>query len=119
VRAHCYSKALQIGRPLKPQEGEQGNHLCNNPWCINPDHIDVGDNDRNQEQKRLQGRAKGGIAVMFKLTPAQITEILTSEVSQRELARRFGVTPQAASLGIQPGMTGREAVERMLEAESK
>src|SRR5215471_18929775 len=28
-----------------------------------------------------------------------------------------GVTPQAASLGIQPGMTGREAVERMLGAE--
>lgn len=31
-------------------------------------------------------------------------------------ARIVGVTPQAAALGITPGMTGREAVERMLRA---
>src|SRR5881275_1079985 len=31
-------------------------------------------------------------------------------------ARIVGVTPKAASLGIQPGMTGREAVELMLKA---
>ena len=34
-------------------------------------------------------------------------------------AKIVGVTPQAASLGIQPGMTGREAVEKLLQAESK
>jgi catechol 2,3-dioxygenase-like lactoylglutathione lyase family enzyme/uncharacterized protein YunC (DUF1805 family) len=32
-------------------------------------------------------------------------------------ARIVGVTPQAATLGIRVGMTGREAVERMLQAE--
>jgi uncharacterized protein YunC (DUF1805 family) len=31
-------------------------------------------------------------------------------------AKIVGCTPQAASLGIQPGMTGREAVEKMLAA---
>ena len=31
-------------------------------------------------------------------------------------AKIVGVTPQAAALGIQPGMTGREAVELMLKA---
>src|ERR1700752_4277154 len=31
-------------------------------------------------------------------------------------ARIVGLTPQAAAYGIQPGMTGREAVERMLQA---
>jgi catechol 2,3-dioxygenase-like lactoylglutathione lyase family enzyme/uncharacterized protein YunC (DUF1805 family) len=31
-------------------------------------------------------------------------------------ARIVGVTPRAASYGIHPGMTGREAVERMLQA---
>ena len=31
-------------------------------------------------------------------------------------ARIVGVTPQAAALGIAAGMTGREAVERMLRA---
>src|SRR5688572_2022556 len=31
-------------------------------------------------------------------------------------AKIVGVTPQAAALGIQPGMTGREAVELMLVA---
>src|SRR5215471_13802510 len=31
-------------------------------------------------------------------------------------AKIVGVTPQAAALGIKPGMTGREAVERMLRA---
>ena len=34
-------------------------------------------------------------------------------------ARIVGVTPQAESLGVRPGMTGREAVERMLKAASK
>jgi uncharacterized protein YunC (DUF1805 family) len=34
-------------------------------------------------------------------------------------ARIVGVTPQAASIGIQPGMTGREAVEKMLLAENR
>src|SRR5436305_2967897 len=33
-------------------------------------------------------------------------------------ARIVGVTPQAAALGIQPGMTGRDAAELMLKAES-
>lgn len=32
-------------------------------------------------------------------------------------AKIVGVTPQAAALGIQPGMTGREAVELMLRSE--
>lgn len=32
-------------------------------------------------------------------------------------AKIVGVTPQAASLGIQTGMTGREAVEKLLQAE--
>lgn len=31
-------------------------------------------------------------------------------------AKIVGVTPQAEALGIRPGMTGREAVERMLAA---
>jgi uncharacterized protein YunC (DUF1805 family) len=34
-------------------------------------------------------------------------------------ARIVGVTPQAESLGIQTGMTGREAVEKLLLAEKK
>src|SRR5205814_5136480 len=34
-------------------------------------------------------------------------------------AKIVGVTPQAAALGIIAGMTGREAVERMLQAEKK
>jgi catechol 2,3-dioxygenase-like lactoylglutathione lyase family enzyme/uncharacterized protein YunC (DUF1805 family) len=34
-------------------------------------------------------------------------------------ARIVGVTPKAASFGIQVGMTGREAVERMLQAGSQ
>src|SRR5687767_2479652 len=32
-------------------------------------------------------------------------------------AKIVGVTPQAEALGIRPGMTGREAVEKMLAAE--
>jgi uncharacterized protein YunC (DUF1805 family) len=34
-------------------------------------------------------------------------------------AKIVGVTPQAAALGIQPGITGREAVELMLRAEKE
>ena len=34
-------------------------------------------------------------------------------------AKIVGVTPQAESLGIRPGMSGREAVEKMLQAEKE
>jgi uncharacterized protein YunC (DUF1805 family) len=34
-------------------------------------------------------------------------------------ARIVGVTPKAASFGVQAGMTGREAVEKLLQAEKK
>ena len=34
-------------------------------------------------------------------------------------AKIVGLTPKAGSLGIHVGMTGREAVERMLQAESR
>lgn len=73
-------------------------HKCDNPPCVNPDHLEIGtfkDNTRDAlERNRVplgqdQGRAK--------LTNAQAREILSLQgaVSQRELASRFGVSPGA------------------------
>jgi uncharacterized protein YunC (DUF1805 family) len=64
----------------------------------------------------LKTAAEFGQAVAIaKGTPAQPL-VEPEDLLEAEIV---GVTPRAESLGIRAGMTGREAVERMLRATSK
>lgn len=72
-------------------------HRCDNPGCVNPEHLFVGTHDDNMEDKAVKGRVyrpRGEAHAMAKLTAAQVQEIreLRGFLLQREIAERFGVT---------------------------
>lgn len=75
-------------------------HTCDNPACVNPDHLWLGthlDNVKDREEKDRGGSASGEHHGRSKLTEVQVCEIRkryanSSEPSQRKLAREFGVS---------------------------
>lgn len=75
-------------------------HMCDNPSCINPDHLIVGTQRENVMDRESRGRrdVKGEQVGTAKLTEECILAILASEESGAELARRFSVSPSTISL---------------------
>lgn len=69
-------------------------HRCDIPSCVNPEHLFLGTQDDNVRDCVIKGRqARGETQSASKLTAEQVLAIRAIEgVSQRELARRFGVT---------------------------
>lgn len=78
-------------------EGLIVRHKCDNPPCINPDHLKVGTSAENNEDARSRGRIKIGTEVhTAKLTEAEvgfIREELASGETVKGMAHRYGVTP--------------------------
>ena len=52
--ASRYALSLQLGRDLKP--GECALHSCDNPPCVNPDHLHVGTKTLNAQERDERGR---------------------------------------------------------------
>lgn len=81
-------------------------HTCDNPCCVNPDHLFAGSHDDNVADKVRKGRQAKGAALaatlntargerhgMAKLSERQVTEIRASSLPQKTLAAQYGVAP--------------------------
>ena len=72
-------------------------HKCDNPCCINPEHLFVGTRQDNMRDREIKGRNKpqqGEKNGRAKLTQSQIIEIRQSRnfgMSYGQLANNFGV----------------------------
>jgi hypothetical protein len=70
-------------------------HRCDNPRCINPDHLYVGTHQQNVVDRQTRGRqAKGERLGKSTLTPTDIKEIRrlwANGLNQTEIAHRFKV----------------------------
>lgn len=70
-------------------------HRCDNPPCINPDHLFLGTQQDNTDDMLAKGRAARGVVNgRAKLTPVQVEEIREAHASGRgvsDLARHYGV----------------------------
>ena len=96
--AHRVSYMLRHG-PIP--DGAVIRHRCDNPPCINPDHLVCGtqkDNMRDRFERGRANTARGSKIGSAKLTEWQVAEIRTRlalGVARRELARRYGVQGDA------------------------
>ena len=96
---HRAALATKLGRELLP--GEVARHTCDNPRCVNPEHLLVGTKADNNRDMAERGRASSGEhRPNHKLTDALIAEIRTTVIRGHP---EFGVTATAKRLGISKG----------------
>lgn len=92
-RAHRVSYEEHIG-PIP--EGQFVLHKCDNPSCVNPEHLFLGTNQDNINDKCLKGRQsclKGSRNGNAKLTEDDIKVIRSIKGrSNSSIAREYGVT---------------------------
>ncbi len=72
-------------------------HKCDNPACINPDHLFLGTNADNVADMVQKGRNSSQVGTLNprnKLTEDQVREIRASPMGLSEIGRLYGVTPQ-------------------------
>ena len=72
-------------------------HRCDNPQCVNPDHLFRGDQVSNNADKMKKKRHKFGVLRgadhgSSKLTEAQILEIRKSQDTPTAIAENFGIS---------------------------
>jgi hypothetical protein len=67
-------------------------HICDNPACINPDHIFLGTHKDNGEDKAKKKRAPNGANNgNSKLTDEIVMSILNEQGTRRAIAEKYGV----------------------------
>lgn len=77
-------------------------HSCDNPRCVNPQHLFLGSKVDNMRDRDAKGRqARGEVAGNVKLTSREVRAIrllyATREWSQEALGALFGVRQAAVS----------------------
>ncbi len=95
-------------------------HSCDNKWCVNPDHLSLGTDKTNSDDKHRKGRANlagraFGPHPSRKLTLEQAAAVRATTEPPTRTARRFGVdlrviqnikrgTHYRDALGVEPGL---------------
>ncbi len=124
VWAHRVALESRTGQPL----GDLcALHRCDQPGCVNPDHLFAGTRGDNNHDARLKGRNARGekLSRLSNEQAAQIRSEYAAGVKQPELALRFGVGQSAISrivtgarwkfLGQPPERRGRSLTRSQVE----
>ena len=94
-KAHRVAHVLYIGEIPK---GMCVLHRCDNPSCVNPEHLFLGTHADNVKDKVAKGRAaKGEKNGRAKLTKEAVLHIRKRTMLQREYARLYGVDQTTVS----------------------
>jgi HNH endonuclease len=111
--AHRYSYELHKG---EIPEGLWVLHSCDNPSCVNPDHLSTGTPQQNAKEavERL-GRGRGERSGKTHLTEEQVLMAYNSKETHQKLATKLGVSRSTVT-GIKRGaqwswLTGHSKVE--------
>lgn len=68
-------------------------HSCNNPWCVNPSHLRVGDQAANMADRRKAGNEPHGERhPNAKVTDAEVAQIRASIGPAHEVGKLFGIS---------------------------
>lgn len=98
TKAHRFSYTLHTGE-LVP-DGKVVMHSCDNPRCVNPDHLSLGTTLDNMLDKVAKGRAKvpkGELAPTAILTEEQVRKIVLDPRPYAQIAADYGV--KASTIG--------------------
>ena len=94
IFSHIYSWELYSGRPVPKDCSIVVCHKCDHPWCVNPQHLFLGTQQDNIDDKCAKGRqAKGETHGLSKLTEEQVKEIrsLYPKINGKQLAKMYGI----------------------------
>lgn len=81
-------------------EGLCVRHRCDNPGCVNPEHLEVGTVADNNRDTRIRGRhraPRGEAHGQAKLRTADVARIRASRETGATLARTYGVAQSTIS----------------------
>lgn len=80
-------------RAVNAEEGVVVRHICDNPLCVNPDHLIKGTSAENSADMVAKGRqAKGEDCGNSKLTEEEVIAIRCSHLTSRQLAKLFNIS---------------------------
>lgn len=100
-RAHRVSWEMANGKKIPP--GLHVMHACDNPACVNPQHLSLGTHQENMDDRHIKGRdAKvfGPENAQSKLTEDDVVKIrywYSLGIVLEDLANYFGISTVAAS----------------------
>lgn len=93
-RAHRLS--WEVANAIPVPSGMQVLHLCDNPSCVNPDHLEIGTVGENMRQKVERGRSlfgeKNPRSVLREGLVAEIRRAVRRGASYTSLAKEYGLT---------------------------
>jgi hypothetical protein len=87
--AHRVSWVLHRG-PIP--DGLHVLHRCDNPACVNPDHLFLGTHADNMQDMVRKGRVKSGMAKLDMDKANEIRQLRKSGMTSAAVGRRYGVS---------------------------
>jgi hypothetical protein len=106
VRVYAHRFAWELAHGPVPA-GLWVLHHCDNPRCVRPDHLFLGDHHDNMRDMMAKGRhyspaLRGEQHGQAKLSEAQVREIrqLAGTMGMEQIARRYGVSGSIVALII-------------------
>jgi len=102
--SHRVAYAVSKGLSMQDIQGRQICHTCDNPPCVNPEHLFLGTQDDNSaDMVRKDRQSKGEHRPQSRLKDAVVQEareLVGAGASQASVARYFNVDPSTISRAV-------------------